>query len=324
MQKTINDIHDIPGIEEYVRPGTSSSSVAHRLDPSRIPSFKSVIWRYMDFAQLVSLLENRALFYCRADKLGDPFEGAWSDPTRKLLRMDDDTKVKVHGDKVSLFDVNDNPVVRFDLSAFGGNGPADANTIVRRWQEMMLRTKDDARFTLINCWHENDNESEAMWKLYASQGYGVAIKSSFGRLVRSFKTRLPDIIARVNYISYDAMPMPLVSSAPFLHKRISFEHEHEVRALITEHKERASATRPKQRPVGSERFSYSARDVDYSTDVCDVGLNYDVDVGQLILEVVVSPYAPPWLVDLTCSVVERYGFAFPVRQSDLAKEPRWD
>jgi hypothetical protein len=33
------------------------------------------IWRYMDFTKFVSLLEKKALFFCRADKLGDPFEG---------------------------------------------------------------------------------------------------------------------------------------------------------------------------------------------------------------------------------------------------------
>ena len=297
MPKSINDIHDIPGIEGYIRPGTSSSSIAHSLDSSQIPDFDSIIWRYMDFAQLISLLDKEALFFCRTDKLGDPFEGAWSDPTRNVLRVDDDKRVKVDGDRISLCDMNGNPVVQFNLSSFGDNAHPDAKTLVRAWQEMMLRAKDDARFTLINCWHENDNESEAMWRLYASRGLGVAIKSSFGRLVKSFTSRLPDIIARVKYISYDTMP--IVHSAPFLHKRVSFDHEREVRALITEHIESAFPTEARQRSPVLNRFSYRARNIDYSADVCDVGLYYGVDVRQLILKVVVSPYAPRWAVDLT-------------------------
>jgi hypothetical protein len=32
------------------------------------------IWRYMDVARLISMLENSALYFCRADKLGDRFE----------------------------------------------------------------------------------------------------------------------------------------------------------------------------------------------------------------------------------------------------------
>ena len=33
------------------------------------------------------------------------------------------------------------------------------------------------RFTLINCWHEHDVESEAMWRLYSSSGDGVAVRT---------------------------------------------------------------------------------------------------------------------------------------------------
>ena len=75
MQTMINDIHDIPGIDGYIRPGTSSSSVAHGLDPSQIPGFNSVIWRYMDFAQLISLLDKEALFFCRGRQTGRSIRG---------------------------------------------------------------------------------------------------------------------------------------------------------------------------------------------------------------------------------------------------------
>ena len=41
------------------------------------PLDDTVLWRYMDFTKFVSLLEKSALFFPRADKLGDPFEGYW-------------------------------------------------------------------------------------------------------------------------------------------------------------------------------------------------------------------------------------------------------
>ena len=41
------------------------------------PPDDAVLWRYMDFTKFVSLLEKQALFFTRADKLGDPFEGYW-------------------------------------------------------------------------------------------------------------------------------------------------------------------------------------------------------------------------------------------------------
>lgn len=34
------------------------------------------VWRYMDFTKFVSLLDKRSLYFCRVDKLGDPFEGS--------------------------------------------------------------------------------------------------------------------------------------------------------------------------------------------------------------------------------------------------------
>ena len=35
---------------------------------------------------------------------------------------------------------------------------------------------------LISCWHENERESVAMWKLYVSGREGVALKTTVGRL----------------------------------------------------------------------------------------------------------------------------------------------
>ena len=36
------------------------------------------IWRYLDFTKFVSLLDKSALFFTRADRLNDPFEGSYS------------------------------------------------------------------------------------------------------------------------------------------------------------------------------------------------------------------------------------------------------
>ena len=54
------------------------------------PSFQPIgkrtkIWRYMDFAKFVSFLSKRSLYFCRVDKLGDPFEGTLSERDYELL-----------------------------------------------------------------------------------------------------------------------------------------------------------------------------------------------------------------------------------------------
>ena len=40
------------------------------------PPSDAILWRYMDFTKFVALLEMRALFFARSDKLNDPFEGS--------------------------------------------------------------------------------------------------------------------------------------------------------------------------------------------------------------------------------------------------------
>ena len=40
------------------------------------PDPNTPLWRYMDFAKFVALLEHRAIYFARADQLGDKFEGA--------------------------------------------------------------------------------------------------------------------------------------------------------------------------------------------------------------------------------------------------------
>ena len=48
------------------------------------PESDAVLWKYMNFTKFVSLLEKQALFFARADKLGDPFEGSFSKANKQL------------------------------------------------------------------------------------------------------------------------------------------------------------------------------------------------------------------------------------------------
>lgn len=275
-------LRDIPNIEQYFRPGTHWSSRGGPTYDIKHPPFDTTLWRYMDFAKFVSLLEKQSLFFTRADKLGDPFEGAWSDINLKVLELE-------------------------EKAARDGNLPA----ATLAWRLVVRSTKQERRFTLVNCWHAGDHESEAMWRLYSGLGYGLAIKTDFKSLVHSFTDRVPDIIANVEYLSYENEMMPWSLQAPFLHKRLSFAHEQEVRAIIRCHNYKET-----DRP--------DVREIDYSEDVCDVGLPFAVDPADLIHEVVVSPYAQSWMLDLIRAVSERYGVRKPVSPSAMVRIPVWE
>ena len=72
----INGLLDVPGIEDYIRPSTRNESFLGPPYDYKIPAFDATLWRYIDFTKLVSFLEDQTIFFARADKLGDPFEGA--------------------------------------------------------------------------------------------------------------------------------------------------------------------------------------------------------------------------------------------------------
>jgi len=159
------------------------------------------IWRYLDFTKFVSLLDKSALFFTRADKLSDPFEGSYSKANVKL---------------------------RPDI--YKGKIPPDALKDLSQFYRLFRK------FTAINCWHLNKYESAAMWRLYLKSNEGIAIQSTFNLLKGSLKDGNHNIfIGKVKYIDFEKDWLPEGNTLyPFVHKRKSFEHEQELRVVIQE------------------------------------------------------------------------------------------
>jgi hypothetical protein len=53
------------------------------------PSPSDSLWRYLDLAKYISLLHHPALYFYRADKFSDPFEGAMGDKAMKSFGKSD-------------------------------------------------------------------------------------------------------------------------------------------------------------------------------------------------------------------------------------------
>lgn len=158
---------------------------------------------------------------------------------------------------------------------------------------------------LINCWHENAHESEAMWRLYARETDGIAIKTDFNSFKKSFTCSEEIHIGSVNYVDYDRDFIPeSILFYLYLHKRKSFEHEKEIRAIVME-------------------IPTNEHGIDWARDICDIGKYYKVDLSLLIQKVVVAPFAPDWFLELVKSVTVRYNFDFRVVKSTLAANPTW-
>ena len=160
--------------------------------------------RYMDISKLVSLLDTGALFFPRADRFSDTWEGSVS-PS--------------------------------DLKAFNEMvaNEEDREILKSNYRRTFPGFR---RHTYISCWHENPGESAAMWKLYLKSDEGIAVQTSFGRLRRELEESSRCIrFGRVQYRDYTKASIPggtpftignaylLGPFAPFIHKRYGFIHE---------------------------------------------------------------------------------------------------
>ena len=225
-----------------------------------LPPPEEVLWKYLDFTKFVALLDTKALFFARIDKLEDRFEG-------------------------TLF-----------------------KAIEPRCSPEFKRAVEKLRPLVgVNCWHANDYESDAMWKMYGAET-GVAIRTTCQDLINSFTGTSSAVhIGQIQYVDYDKVDIPLEAVEKnilplFLYKRKHFEHEREVRALTHDI------------PRGNDP-------IDLPEPGWDGGKPCKVDLNHLIAVVVVSPLAPKWFFKRVKSVAGKYGLSAEVRQSSMSESP---
>ena len=234
----------------------------------------------MGFTKLVSLLTKKSLFFARSDKLGDPFEGSL--PRRNISRLPQTNKGKPE----------------------------------EQWRLIGPFIKFLGQYTLVSCWHENEHESDAMWKLYSGAKDGIAIKTDLESLSGSLIGERRVHVKKVIYGDYDAITIDDMNTlAPFIYKRESFEHENEVRALIVE---AASGL-----PVTGASSGSVASILKHPPEPYEVGTYQEVNIPKLIREVVVTPLAADWFVELVQTTAETLKLNAPVSRSSLSVKPTW-
>src|SRR5208337_1698405 len=160
------------------------------------------IWRYLEFEHFVDLLSTRTLYFSRVDRVGDdPLEGLITDATFEALSREI---------------------------------PWENDAAKNHFIETFKKTIHYAPFHhFINCWHMNERESMAMWKIYAQKG--IVIQSTIENLKNSIIDLTFNIhYAEVQYITEtDVIPINNIQ-IPFGYKRKSFEYEKEFRAVHLE------------------------------------------------------------------------------------------
>lgn len=171
------------------------------------------VWRYFDFPKFVSLLEKRALYFSRADLLGDPLEGSFTKAYAAELRA----LLTSPSQEVTAEEIQD--ILRHNAAFFA------------------TQSED----IYVNCWHLGDHESMAMWQGYGGGPYGVAIKSTYGVLDAVLPStfgdpQAPVFLGRVRYLDYSSpserIPKEYNVFSRFTCKHIAYQHEKEIRAIF--------------------------------------------------------------------------------------------
>jgi hypothetical protein len=228
------------------------------------------VWRYIDFTKFAYLLESRSLFFSRADKFEDPFEGSYPSSNIALRSQ--------------------------MLSMIAEPGREQWK---RELEKNWALNKVWPKYHAINCWHMNEHESAAMWKLYLKSEEGIAIQSTYLRLKESFLLPEPIYLGIMSYVDYDRDIIADSNTfSPFLHKRKSFEHEREVRAIVT-------------------KVPISEQGIDFNVETMHAGLDVPVDLIRLVEKIYVARRAPTWFADLVGKVIMKYGYDFEVAHSRI-------
>jgi hypothetical protein len=236
------------------------------------------VWRYMDFIKFIYLLENKQLYFSSLETLSkiDPFEGSLG---RKNFSSNYQEYLSIHGPRISEEQFN--------------------NYTKHYFQSRGEQAKQQRSSIYVNCWHMNDFESNAMWSTYGKMDYGIAITTTYDRMLQSFEdTKEQLYVGKVTYLDYNQSIISLENVFyPVVRKGLSFEHEKELRiCYVADHTNFWDLEILLKRP----------------------GKSINVNLEKLILELYVSPHAQDWYVELVEKIAHKYGLGNLVRKSNMS------
>jgi hypothetical protein len=138
------------------------------------------VWRYMDLAKFIWMIQNKALFFSRSDLLGDPYEGHYT----KLIASQEDAYIAT---------LQSNTV--FSASSVS---ESLAREVFRARTIQLPKQLKEKYF--VSCWHMNEEESAAMWKLYTTQNESICIRSRYKTLADLLPPE--SLLGCIKYIDY--------------------------------------------------------------------------------------------------------------------------
>jgi hypothetical protein len=238
-------------------------------DKIETPDNNQKIWRYMDFSKYVDMLTTNTLYFTRADKFEDPYDCSG----------------------MQFFNKPDKQLP--SAPPEGKEWASKVNTFGRL-------------FVYLNCWHMNDVESAALWRLYSENKYEtIAIQTTFEKFESEIKNKWPRdgiFITKVKYEPENAGEpignppegrlFSILGWANIIYKRPSFAHEKELRAFIYQGFDKEIREVCLRNEAHLEKLMKER----------DKFIRIPIDPAKLIEKVYVSPLAKDLFVELVKNV----------------------
>lgn len=240
---------------------------------------------------------NRAI---QAISLGeDPFFEAPQNINATLWRYMDLTRfVALLEDSALFFSAPENFEDPYEGSLSQANRTSRSFVHSRTGQIIQSSDASDRVKVVVSCWYAAQHESAAMWSLYAKSTDAIAICTTYKKL----RQLLPPVtrLGLVRYVNYKKAWIP--EDRPlhrFMHKRLSFQHEHELRALID---------------LGTPEVPLIGQEV-------ESGLKVPIDLNRLVNKIYVAPKSAEWFLELVGRICKRYGLKQQPVRSSLYDDP---
>lgn len=248
--------------------------------PVFFPEDNYQVAKYMDLTKFASLLSLKSLFFCRLDKLEDHFEGTTSKPNFERRKK--------------LYET-----LHFRSPKLRKLSKEEIEKNVKEHYEADEKVK---ALKCVCCWNKFDSESAALWKIYSDFHKGILIKSNTNKIITAFENTKEELsLSEIKYIDYNNDYMPDGNTMyPVIHKHKAYTFEEELRLIYT------------------VKFGVGLN-YDWTKEKINEGKYIKVDLNELIDEIVVSPYAAEWYIELIQDMCNKFDLKIKINKSELAK-----
>lgn len=313
------------------------------------PDDETVIWQYTPIEKLLSILNERSIYFTNPSKFEDKLEGNYPEQTYKSLWE----RINLLNEKLPIKKSDSH---EFHQKILDGEFTGPSFLEIKKIQHFIIHidnlTQEMSNLIFCNCWAVNKKENATHWWRYGGSPTTIAIMSTIGRLKEALSAKEDVHIGCINYIDYHSEHtynyekikesdfkdkdnlIDLVYSL-YLNKDDRYRDESEVRCILSyrdagkyiekqiPNKEAPlykkfyiyikSLTNLDQIPIFEDNMDWESL-TEY-TRLEFPGVPIGVDLKRLIKKIVISPKAEPYLRKALQQTVEKYGL-----ESNIVKE----